>query len=99
MCAFFPLDSHFMAYFITWKIRAFSHHISITWGKTAKPTEWGKPGKLLPSNILQNLINVENLENFYSYFPIVYRVYSIRFPSYGIIHHIGNAWVFSSNFP
>ena len=26
-------------------------------------------------------------------FPIVWVLFSIRFPSYGILHHMGNAWV------
>ena len=42
--------------------------ISITREKTAKPMEWAKPGKLVPSNILQNAMCVENLGNWYSYF-------------------------------
>ena len=32
-------------------------------------------------------------------FPTVWVLFSIRFPSYGVLHHMGNAWVFSSNFP
>ena len=31
-------------------------------------------------------------------FPIVWVLFSIRFSSYGILHHMGNAWVFSSIF-
>ena len=69
MGAFFPLDSHFMVYFITWEICVFSHQFSITWEKTAKPNELGKPGKLIPGNILQNPSYVENLRNWYSHFP------------------------------
>ena len=68
MDAFFPLDSHFMIYFITWKMHVFSHYFPITWRKTAKPTEWRKSGKLVPGNILQNPLYVENLGNWYSYF-------------------------------
>ena len=30
------------------------------------------------------------------FFPIVWVFFSIRFPSCGILHHMGNAWVFSS---
>ena len=32
-------------------------------------------------------------------FPTVWVLFSIRFPSCGVLHHIGNAWVFSSNLP
>ena len=39
------------------------HQFPITWEKTAKPIEWGKPGKLVPGNILQNPSYGENLEN------------------------------------
>ena len=42
MGAFFRLDSHFMVYFIAWKMHVFSHQFPITWEKTAKPIEWGK---------------------------------------------------------
>ena len=69
MGAFFPLDSHFMVYFITWEIHVFSHQFPITWEKTAKSIELWKPGKLIPGNILQNPSYVENLRNWYSHFP------------------------------
>ena len=32
-------------------------------------------------------------------FPIVWVLFSIRFPFYGILHCMENTWVFSSNFP
>ena len=32
-------------------------------------------------------------------FPIVWMLFSIRFPSYGILHYMGNGWIFLSNFP
>ena len=32
-------------------------------------------------------------------FPVVWVLFSIRFPCYGILHRMENAWVFSSNFP
>ena len=31
-------------------------------------------------------------------FPIGWVLFSIRFPSYGILPQMGNAWAFSSNF-
>ena len=68
MGAFFPLDSHFMVYCITCEMHVFSHQFSITWEKTAKPIEWGKPGKLVPGNILQKPSYLGNLGNWYSYF-------------------------------
>ena len=68
MGAFFPLDSHFMVYFITWEMHVFSHQLPITWEKTTKPIKWAKPGILVPEKILQNLSYVENLGNWYSYF-------------------------------
>ena len=68
MDAFFPLDSHFMVCFITWEMHVFSHQFPIAWEKAAKPIEWGKSGKLVPRNILQNPLYVENLGNWYSYF-------------------------------
>ena len=34
---FFPLDSYFMVYFITWEMHVFSHQFPIKWEKTAKP--------------------------------------------------------------
>ena len=99
MGAFFSLDSHSMVYFITWEMYVFSHQFPLTREKTAKPIERGKPGKLVPGNILQNPSNVENLGNWYSYFSHNMGVFSIRFPSYGILDYMENAWVFSSNFP
>ena len=59
----------------------------------------GKSGKLVPCNILKNPLYVENLENWYSYFSQVWVLFSARLPSYKLLHHMGNAWVFSSNFP
>ena len=64
--------------------------ISITREKTAKPMEWAKPGKLVPSNILQNAMCVENLGNWYSYFSHSIGAFSIILPSYGILHRMGN---------
>ena len=42
MGAFFPLDSHFMVYLITWEMHVFSL-ISRNMGKWV----WGKSGKLI----------------------------------------------------
>ena len=68
MDAVFSVDSHFMVWFITWERQVFSHQFPITWEKTATLTEWGKLGKLVPGNILQNPLYVENLGNWHSYF-------------------------------
>ena len=68
MGAFFPLDSHFMVYLVTWKMHVFSHLFPLAWKKTAKTIEWGKFGKLIVGNIQQNSLYVENLENWYSNF-------------------------------
>ena len=54
MGLFFPLDFHFMVYFIIWKMHGFSDQFPITWEKTAKPIELEKSRKLVPSNIIQN---------------------------------------------
>ena len=68
MDAIFPLDSHFMVHFITWEMHVFFHQFPITGKKRAKPIIWGKLGKLVPHNILQNPLYVENLVNWYFYF-------------------------------
>ena len=68
MGAFFPLDSYFIVYFMKWEMHVFSHQFPTTWEKTAKPIKWGKPGKLVHGNILQNPSYVENLGNWSSYF-------------------------------
>ena len=96
---FFPLDSHPMVYFILWEMHMISYQFHITLEKTVKPIKWGKTGKLVASNILQNSSYSENLGNWYPYFSHSMDVFSIRFPSSGILHHVGNASVFSTNFP
>ena len=45
-------------------------------GKIAKPIEWGKSGKLVPGDILQNPLYVENLEIGTHIFPIVWVLFS-----------------------
>ena len=99
MGAFYPLDFHPMVYFIIWEMHMFSHQFPIAWEKTAKSIEWGKPKKLVPSKILQNPLYVENLGIATHTFPIVWVLFPIIFPSYGILHRMENAWVFLSNFP
>ena len=44
----------------------------------------------------QNSSNGKGLGNWFSYFFHKVYFFSIRFPSCGILHHIGNTWVFSS---
>ena len=74
-------------------MQVFSHQFPITQEKAARPIEWRKPGKLVPGNILQNPLNVKNLGNWY-----LWGLFFIRLRSYGILHRMENAWVFSSNF-
>ena len=76
-----------------------SYQFHITLEKTVKPIKWGKTGKLVASNILQNSSHLENLGNWYPYFSHSMDVFSIRFPFSGILHRVGNASVFSTNFP
>ena len=96
MDAVFPLDSHFMLNFITWKMHVFSDQFPITREKTAKLIECIKHRKLVLGNILQNPFYVENLGNWYLHFshsmvaldfhPMVYFIawkmhrFSHRFP-------------------
>ena len=68
----------------------------------AKPIEWGKSGKLLPGNILQNPLHVENLVNWCSYFshsmdaffPLDSHpmVYFIKCEIHGFPHQFPIAW-------
>ena len=45
----------------------------------------------------QKPLHGENLGNWYTYFShSMGAFFPIRFPSYGILHHMGNAWFFSS---
>ena len=78
MGAFFPLNSHPMAYFIIWEMHGFPHQFLIVWENATKLIVWGEPEKLV-------LI----------LFPYYGCSFSIRFPFYGILHHMGNACVFS----
>lgn len=41
----------------------------------------------------QNSLYGDNLWNWCSYFSVVWVLFSIKFPSYGILHHQGNKWV------
>ena len=79
-------------------MHVFSHQFPVTWEKTAKPTKWGKPGKLVPGNICKTYRMRGTWKIGTHTFFIVWVVFSIRFPSYGMLHHMGNAWVFSSIF-
>ena len=79
MSIFFPLDSHPMVYFVTWKMDGFPHQFSTAQENEAKSIKLQEPGKLVPI-----------LSPKYEYFP------SIRFLSYGILYHMGNAWLFPS---
>ena len=150
--AFLPLDSLSIVYFITWVMHVFSHQFPMTWEKTAKPIEWGKPGKNGSQEYPTNPSYGENPGNWYSYFshsmgaffpldshPMVYVIIcqmhgfphqfpitwensgksielgeagklvpifspkygyfsSIRFPSYGVLYQMRNAWLFPSIF-
>ena len=75
--AFFPLNSHYMVYFIIWEIHGFP----------SKTPQYGK--------MQQNPWNGESLGNKYSYFfHSMGAFFSFRLSSYGIRHHMGNAWFF-----
>ena len=67
MGALFSLASRTMVYFITWEMHWLPHQFPIAWEKTAKPIKWGKSGNLVPGNILQNPLCVENMGNWCSY--------------------------------
>ena len=102
MDAFFPLDLDFMVYFIIWEMYVFSHYFPLTWEKTTKPIEWRKPGKLVPRDILQNTLYVENLRNWYSYLSLIIgaffpldshsMVYFIICEIDGFSHEFPKAW-------
>ena len=77
MGAYFPLDSHPMAYFIIWEMHGFPHQFLIVRENATKLIVWRE----------QKLILI--------LFPYYGRIFSIRFPFYGILHYMGNACVFS----
>ena len=87
-----------MVYSIIWEIHLFSHQFPIAWEKAGESIEWEKPVKFVRGKILQNPSYVENLRNWFSYFSIVCCFFPIGCPSYGIFHHMGNVWIFSSVF-
>ena len=86
---------------VTWEVNVFSHQFPITWEKAAKPTELGKPGKLVPGNILQNPSYVENLGEIGTHtFPLVWvlfrldfrpMVYFITWEVHGFSHQISHS--------
>ena len=91
--AVFPLDSHFMVYFITWEVHVFSHQFPITRENTAKPSNGESLGNWFPvifykAHCMQRTCVIGSHT-----FPKVWVIFSIRFPSYGTLHHLGNAWV------
>ena len=47
MGAFFPLDSHPMAYFTICEMHGFPHEFSALLENVTKPIVWGEPGKLV----------------------------------------------------
>ena len=68
MCAFSPIRLSF--YGILYHMEnacVFSSNFH-NMGKDSQTHRMVRPGKLFPSNILQKPSNVDNLENFYSYF-------------------------------
>ena len=63
--------------------------ISHNLGKDSKAISWGNFGKLVPGNIQQNPVYVENLGNRYSYFShCMGAFFPIRFTFYGILDNI-----------
>ena len=100
MGASFPLDSHFMVYFITWEVHVFSHQFPITWEKRQpNPSNREILGDWVPAISYKTHPMLRTWEISIHTFPILWVLFSIRFSSYGILHHTGNAWVSSSNFP
>ena len=92
----FPLDSHFMVYFITWEMHVFSHQFPITLERQPKPSNGESLGNWFPAIFYKTHCIWRTWEIGTHIFPIVWVFFSIRFPSCGILHHMGNAWVFSS---
>ena len=83
---------------IVWVL--FSYSISILWYTSS----YGKCMGFLINFPLygkrqQNPSNGESLRNWFPYSFHCMGVFSIRFPSSGILHHMGNAYVFSHWFP
>ena len=100
MGASFPLDSHFMVYFITWEVHVFSHQFPITWEKRQpNPSNREILGDWVPAISYKTHPMLRTWEISIHTFPILWVLFSIRFSSYGILHQTGNAWVSSSNFP
>ena len=74
----------------------FSDQFPITWEKTAKPNEWESLGNwFLRISYKTHRIGKTWKIGAYT-FDIVWVTFSIRFPSCGILHQMGNAWMFSS---
>ena len=71
-----------MVYFIGWKMHGFSHLISHSIRKMSKTHRMGKAWE-----ISSHIFSIK-----WVFF------FSIRFPSCGILHHLGNAWIFSASF-
>ena len=71
----------------------FSHQIPILWHTLSYGKCMGFPINFPQyRKMQQNSWYVENLGNWCSHYG---RFFSIRFPFYGILHHMGNACVFS----
>ena len=62
--------------------------ISHNMGKDSQTIEWGKSGKLVPGNILQNPFYVENLGIGIHTFPIVWVLFPIRLTFCGILYNM-----------
>ena len=76
MDAFFPLDSHFMVYFIICEIHGFSHQFPVAWENAVKSIALVEPRKLIPIFSLT-----------YGYFSSIrFPFYGI------LCYHTGNAW-------
>ena len=96
--AFFSLYSHFTVYFITWEMHVFSHQFLVTLEKKSDPSNRESLGNWFPVISYKTHSMRRNWEIGTHTFPIVWVLFFIRLPSYVIFHHMGNAWVFSSNF-
>ena len=76
---FSPYNFHPMVYFIIWEMHGFPHQFPI-----------------LQENATKLIVVQRTWEIGAHTFPILWMLFfSIRFPFYGILHHMGNACVFS----
>ena len=83
-----------MVYFIICKIHGFPHQFPLAWENAVKSVYLGEPRKLAPIFSL-TFGYFSSIRFPWNLFPYYGRFFSVRFPFYGILHHMGNAFVFS----